>query len=120
MKARECFIGTEIARFEIRRAIRKLKRRKAAGQNGIKNEAWKEGGDILIENLHKCINEVWIKGVVKPVYIKEEEDEASNYRGITLMDTRLQDIYIDSTAKTGARVRKERDFSWYTNGLQTR
>ena len=40
------------------RAIKKLKKKKAPGPNGIRNQVWKEGGGIMMENLHKCINEV--------------------------------------------------------------
>ena len=76
--------------------VRKLKRKKAPGPNGIRNEAWKTGLGVLIKPLHKCINEVWKKGKmpkswreedVKPIHKKGDEEKVENYRGITSMDT---------------------------------
>ena len=80
-----------------------MKRRKAPGPNGMKNEAWKEGWEYLIGPMHKCINEVWMKGeipekwkegIVKPIYKKGEEDKVENYRGISLMDVEYK-IYTE-------------------------
>ena len=52
-RKREFFKGTKISRFEIRKAIKKLKKRKASGPNEIKIEAWKEEGLILMKSLYK-------------------------------------------------------------------
>ena len=65
----------------------------------MKNEAWKEGWEYLIGPMHKCINEVWMKGeipekwkegIVKPIYKKGEEDKVENYRGIFSMDVKYK------------------------------
>ena len=51
---REEFHEAEIRREEIYKAIKKLKRRKAPGPNGMKSEAWKEEWEYLIGPMHKC------------------------------------------------------------------
>ena len=75
----EEFQQPEISKKGIILAVRKLKRKKAPGPNGIRNEAWKAGLGVLIEPSHKCINEVWKKrkmpkswreGDVKPIHKK--------------------------------------------------
>ena len=44
---------SEITKEEIIRVIRKLKRKKAAGPDGIKNEAWRAGLLRLLDLLHE-------------------------------------------------------------------
>ena len=53
--------------------------------------------------MHKCINEVWMKGeipekwkeeIVEPIRKKGEEDKVENYRGICLMDVEYK-IYTE-------------------------
>ena len=98
---REEFRESETTKKEIIRVIRKLKRKKAAGPDGIKNEAWKAGLLQLIDPLHEYINIAWKRekfprswkeGVVKPIFKKGEEDKVENYRGIVLMDTGYTEI----------------------------
>ena len=40
---------------EVKNEIKRLKRGKAAGLDGIKNEAWKEGGEIIGKSLEKIL-----------------------------------------------------------------
>ena len=49
----------EIEEWEVRKAIRKLKKRKAARPDGIPNEAWKNGGELLVGVLTKVLNKIW-------------------------------------------------------------
>ena len=86
----------EIKEEEIINAIKKLKRRKATGIDGIPNEAWIEEIEKLKEELKICLNKVWREGLfreewktgkVKSIYKKGRKEEVGNYRGITLMDT---------------------------------
>ena len=86
----------EIKEEEIVNAIKKLKRRKATGIDGIPNEAWIEGIEQLKEELKIYLNKVWKEGQfteewetgkIKPIYKKGKKEEVSNYRGITLMGT---------------------------------
>ena len=62
---------------EVKKAIMKLKKRNAAGPDGIPNEAWIYGRDQLCGVLTRVLNKIW-KGEaypegwslvkVKPVY----------------------------------------------------
>ena len=61
-KQRKEYQQSEISKEEIIRAVRKFKRKKAPGLDGIRNEAWKARLGALIEPLHECIKEVWKKG----------------------------------------------------------
>lgn len=81
---------------EIRKIIRRMKRRKAPGEDGIPNEAWIYGEDDIedfegvltkIWKGEESVPEEWKCGVVTPIYKKGEKEKAKNYRGITLMDT---------------------------------
>lgn len=81
----------------IRKIIRKMKKRKGPGEDGIPNEAWMHGEEELINDLNEIINKIWEEerevpeewkcGIVTPIYKKRENKIAKKYRGITLMDT---------------------------------
>lgn len=62
--------------------MRKLKRRKAPGENGIENEAWelmpKEIGEVLYKLVKKIwkdggIPEEWNKGIISPIWKKGDK-----------------------------------------------
>ena len=78
------------------RLIDKLKRKKAPGRDGIKNEVWINGTDKLTNRVTEIMNEVWRgegfprkwrEGVICPIYKKRERKDVRNYRGITLLNT---------------------------------
>jgi hypothetical protein len=86
----------EITREEIEQQLRKLKRKKAPGRDGIQNESWIYGTEREVDRLLEIMNGVWKgegfpqewkKGIICPIYKKGEKDTASNYRGITLLNT---------------------------------
>ena len=86
----------KITAEEIEKAWSILKKRKAAGPDGIPNEVWLYGGRDLINKLVCIIGKVWDgqglpedwkTGVIVPLYKKGNPNEAKNYRGITLMST---------------------------------
>ena len=54
-------LSEEITEEEIRRAIARLKRGKAAGVCGIQGEMLKAGGDTVVRWLHIIFNIVWKK-----------------------------------------------------------
>ena len=89
------------SRMEVREAIGKMKRKKAAGEHGIMNEAWifeenwleEDFKDIMNKIWEKGIPKKWRKGVICPVYkkgykkVKKGYKEVKNYRPMTLMDS---------------------------------
>jgi hypothetical protein len=86
----------EITREELERQLRKLERKKAPGMDGIQNESWIYGTEREVDRLLEIMNGVWKgegfpqewkEGIICPIYKKGEKDTASNYRGITLLNT---------------------------------
>lgn len=86
----------EITREELIQQLRKLKRRKAPGENGIENETWrlmpKEIEEVLYRLIKKIwkdrgIPEEWNKGIISPIWKKGDKGDVGNYKGVTLMDT---------------------------------
>lgn len=85
----------EIIKEEIIEQLRKLKKEKAPGENGIEDEAWRlmpnEVGKVLFKLINKIWKEReipdWIKGIISLLYKKGDKKETKNYRGITLVDT---------------------------------
>jgi len=72
---------------EIREVVRKMKKRKAAGVDGIPMEAWKFAGRGLWNGLVSLMRQVWKegeipedwrKGIVVPMYKKEDPNVLSN------------------------------------------
>lgn len=83
-------------REELIAQLKKLKKGKAPGEDGIENEAWrlmpKEIGEVmwkLLSNIWKNgdIPDDWNKGMICPIFKKGEKSDVKNYRGITLMDS---------------------------------
>ncbi|KAH0816507.1 hypothetical protein GEV33_006284 [Tenebrio molitor] len=86
----------EITREELEQQLRKLKRKKAPGRDGIQNKSWIYGTEREVDRLLEIMNGVWKgegfpqewkEGIICPIYKKGEKDTASNYRGITLLNT---------------------------------
>lgn len=85
----EKFIITE---QEIERAISKLKKKKATGEDGISNEAWLKADKKTrgkLKDIQKICNrekipEEWKEGQIFPIYKKEDKQKIQNYRGINL------------------------------------
>lgn len=79
---------------EIWDAIKKLKKRKAVGVDGIPMEAWKFGRGTVKEKLVELLRQIWKEGyipkdwrisIIVPLYKREDSNIASNYRGISLL-----------------------------------
>lgn len=86
---------SEPTKEEIDTIIDCLKNNKSPGQSGITGENIKYGGEILRQNVHKLIKEVWHqevmprewnKAIILPIFKKGDKTECSNYRGIALLD----------------------------------
>jgi len=85
-----------ISEQEIREVVKRMKKRKAAGVDGIPMEAWKYAGRGLWRGVVGLIKQVWRegvipedwrKGIVVPLHKKGDPDVTSNYRGISLLCT---------------------------------
>lgn len=88
--------GEELYEEEIEEQIKKLKKSKAAGSDGIANEAWiySQGGirtklNELIKRVWRGegLPEKWREGLISVIHKKGEEGNPANYRGITLLGT---------------------------------
>ncbi|XP_051161831.1 uncharacterized protein LOC127281899 [Leptopilina boulardi] len=84
----------EISREEVNEAINRIKRNKAAGEDGMEGESLKYGGEGVREEMWKIINlvwngegwpETWKTGLVAPILKKGEGKRVEDYRGVTLM-----------------------------------
>lgn len=81
---------------EIDKQIKKLKKKKATGTDGIQNEHWIYCSEKAKTKLREIIMRVW-KGegfpedwrdcVITPIYKKGDPNEVGNYRGISLLNT---------------------------------
>ena len=80
---------------EVEKAIKKLKPRKAAGEDGIIAEALAWGGEKLWEEVTKLIQDIWEKeevpeewggGLLVPIFKAGNKADADNYRGIALLN----------------------------------
>lgn len=81
---------------EVIEQVKKLKTKKAPGEDSLENEFWKNMPSSIgnafwkmIEKLWKegGIPEQWKVGVISTIYKKGDKKEVKNYRGVTLMDT---------------------------------
>ena len=77
---------------EVEDALKRLKRHKAAGLDGIKAEFILDAQDLLLQPLTCTFNqmlqrgvpECWCEGVIHPIFKSGDENDPSNYRGITV------------------------------------
>lgn len=83
----------ELGLEEVERAIRKLKKRKAAREDGIQNKAWLWGGGKAIGEICRRVwdgegfPERWKDGVIVPIAKKRGAERVEDHRGVTLMPT---------------------------------
>ena len=88
------FLDEEIFEEEVFRAIKRLKRNKAPGLDGLVPELFKAFNNELITFLTRIFNAAfcsgifprsWSIGSIIPIHKKGDEKLPSNYRGITLL-----------------------------------
>jgi ribonuclease HI len=81
---------------EVKRAISRMKNRKAPGMNGVGAELWKHAPDWMVEELRKQINSVleggpmppeWRGGIVHLLFKKHPSNKISNWRPICMAET---------------------------------
>ena len=105
----------EISKEEIERYLKKLKKNKAAGNDEIPYEFYKEGGKGMVEGIYQLFKKIWNEEKVPKKWNEsrvtllhkgghKNKKELKNYRPITLTDTiskifcgilndRLKDIF---------------------------
>ena len=86
----------EITVDEIEMAIKKLKKGKAPGWDGLTTDMYKCFNGKLKEFLKDLFNQIletgsypdqWKRGIIKPIFKSGAKSDPSNYRGITLLNT---------------------------------
>ena len=86
----------EIVKEELIKVLRKLKKAKTPGEDEIEYEAWRFTSKEIGKEYWKMIKRIWKgegipldwnKGLICPIYEREDKEKIKNYRGITLMDT---------------------------------
>lgn len=79
---------------EVEDVIRRLKKRKAAGEDGVQNEVWISGGKEIRKTLWDLCRKVWEgeglparwrDGVIVPVAEKRGAERVEDHREVTLM-----------------------------------
>jgi len=84
----------DIGLEEVKKAIKKLKMKKAAGIDGIPMEAWKFARAGIVKELvdliklvfsHGILPRDWRRNIILPLYKRGEKEEVTNYRGISLL-----------------------------------
>ena len=88
------FLNSPITAEEIKKAIQKLKCKRAAGVDGISAEFYKYGCNELLPALALLFNTIltngeypsrWVTGIIHPVHKKGDHGVPDNYRKITVM-----------------------------------
>lgn len=84
----------EFSSYEIRQALKRLKKNKAPGEDGIAVELLKAGGSVVIKELRLLFNEVLFTGVVPTEWTRSlvvlfhkrgDNTLLKNYRPISLL-----------------------------------
>jgi len=79
---------------EIERVLKRVRRGRAAGEDGLFGEMLKYGGDLIILSLERVFNKIfeagtvpkaWRRGLIVPVFKAGDKERVGNYRGITLL-----------------------------------
>ena len=87
---------SSILKFEVQRAIQKLKIKTSPGEDMVTNASLKLGGDTIVETLtelyNKCLEEEkvvssWMKAIVVLIHKKGDTTEVSNYRPLSLLSS---------------------------------
>ena len=87
------FLNADITCEEVCAALKRLKRNKVAGVDGIKAELIPDAADLLLTPLVMTFNQVlqrgamasWCVGVVHLIFKAGNRDDPGNYRGITVV-----------------------------------
>ncbi|XP_051169306.1 uncharacterized protein LOC127286771 [Leptopilina boulardi] len=92
----EEILNRDISLEEFLKCLKKMKNGKAAGEDGIAIEFFKELDGVWKLECHETINELWKSGQIAKGWEKAnissifkggEENDTGNYRGVSLLDT---------------------------------
>ena len=92
----------EFTEEEVERAIKRMKRHKAQGVDGITSDIIKLGGPMVLTYLTNIFNNIlrtkqipdsWHEGKIVILFKKGDPKDIKNYRPISLPVTQLQNIY---------------------------
>ena len=86
-------LNADITREEVQAALKRLKRNKAAGVDGIKAEFILDAADLLrtplvltsSQILDKGVPPSWCIGLIHPIYKAGDRDDPGNHRGMTVV-----------------------------------
>ena len=87
-------LDSRISEAEVRECMKKLKQRKACGSDSLLNEFFLEAGDILLSHITElfnalldsgCFPDTWTEGIIVSLFKKCGENDANNFRGVTLV-----------------------------------
>ena len=87
------FLNSAITHEDVTAAMKRLKRRKAAGVYGIRAEFMLDASDMLLDPLVQTFDQVldkgvptaWRTGLIHPIFKAGDPDVPGNYRGITVV-----------------------------------
>ena len=88
-------LGEKITRQELQKVIRPFKNKKAPGEDGLTVEFINAISNERIDDRTEIVNRIWERGElikgweiarIYPIYKVGDEEKASNYRGISLLD----------------------------------
>ena len=108
------FLNAAITHEDVSAALKRLKRNKAAGVDGIRAEFILDACDVLLDPLVQTFNQVlnegvppaWCTGLIHPIFKSGDPDDPGNYRGITV---------VVILAKLYAMVLEARASAWAEN-----
>ena len=111
-------LNAPITPEEVQAALKRLKRHKAAGFNGIKPEFLLDAADLLLQPLTCAFNQMlahgvpesWCMGVIHPIFKAGDANDPGNYRGITVTAilAKLFAMVLESRLSTWAEAKQLR------------
>ncbi|XP_063913214.1 uncharacterized protein LOC135129875 [Zophobas morio] len=103
---------SKITEDEIERQIERLKKGKTRGGDGIQNQVWMFGTEVVKERIWEVVDGVWKgkgfprqwrEGIIIPLFKKGQKSNVKNYRGIKLLNTayKIYAMILDERLRKG-------------------
>ena len=112
------FLNADITHDEVAAALKRLKRNKAAGVDGIRAEHILDASEVLLDPLVQTFNQLlnkgvppaWCTGLIHPIFKAGDPEDAGNYRGITVVVilAKLYAMVLETRASRWAEHSKRR------------